>query len=366
MQRLLHHGPVHGAIGSDHDDTLIGFNHSGSNPNDVFSNEFYGGKGNDFIDGRGGDDTLSGGEGDDSILGGAGSDLIHGDAGDDVIDASGPNDQAIDHGLDAPGSIFDIAPDANPDDDKDVVYGGGGNDSITTGDDADSVYGGSGNDMIDSGIDATHPSLAGCIDVDGGRDFSVDGDGNVVVTEGPHDDVFGHGTACAGIIHALAPEAVITSVRVLGPGLRGKAAAFHAGLQWAVDEEFDVINLSLGAGKRDWALAFHEVCDRAYFGNSFVVTAANNTERTSFPSLYASVTSVACNTGTEKPSTANAITARSVRLPALYAAIVPMAGSRQIAITKMRFLIGPSSRASWRASRSATASPAPTDTGRAT
>ncbi len=150
--------------------------------------------------------------------------------------------------------------------------------------------------VIDSGIDATHPDLDDCIDVDGGRDFSVDEDGNVVVAEGPHDDVFGHGTACAGIIHALAPDAMITSVRVLGPGLRGKAAAFHAGLQWAVDEGFDVINLSLGAGKRDWALAFHEVCDRAYFGNSFIVTAANNIERSSFPSLYASVTSVACNT----------------------------------------------------------------------
>lgn len=150
--------------------------------------------------------------------------------------------------------------------------------------------------VIDSGIEADHPQLDACVDVDGGRDFSVDGDGNVVITEGPHDDVFGHGTACAGIIHALAPDAMITSVRVLGPGLRGKAAAFHAGLQWAVDEGFDIINLSLGAGKRDWALPFHEVCDRAYFENSFIVTAANNIQRTSFPSLYASVTSVACNT----------------------------------------------------------------------
>lgn len=153
--------------------------------------------------------------------------------------------------------------------------------------------------VIDSGIDATHPALDDCVDLDQGRDFSVDLDGNVVVTEGPHDDVFGHGTACAGIIHALAPDAAITSVRVLGPGLRGKAAAFHAGLQWAVDEGFDVINLSLGAGRRDWALPFHEVCDRAYFTNSFIVTAANNIERASFPSLYAAVTSVACNTTTD-------------------------------------------------------------------
>ena len=150
--------------------------------------------------------------------------------------------------------------------------------------------------VVDSGIEADHPMLHDSIDAEGAIDFSVDADGAVVATPGPHEDVFGHGTACAGIIHALAPEAKITSVRVLGPGLRGKAAAFHAGLQWAVEQEFDVINLSLGAGKRDWAFPFHEVCDRGYFSNSFIVTAANNIQRASFPSLYASVTSVACNT----------------------------------------------------------------------
>lgn len=150
--------------------------------------------------------------------------------------------------------------------------------------------------VVDSGIDADHPLLGESVDADGGIDFGVDADGAVVATPGAHDDVYGHGTACAGIIHALAPEASITSIRVLGPGLRGKAAAFHAGLQWAVDQNFDVINLSLGAGKRDWAFPFHEVCDRGYFANSFIVTAANNIKRVSFPSLYASVTSVACNT----------------------------------------------------------------------
>jgi len=150
--------------------------------------------------------------------------------------------------------------------------------------------------VVDSGIEADHPLLGDSVDADGAMDFGVDADGAVVATPGPHEDVYGHGTACAGIIHALAPEASITSIRVLGPGLRGKAAAFHAGLQWAVEQEFDVINLSLGAGKRDWAFPFHEVCDRGYFANSFIVTAANNIKRASFPSLYASVTSVACNT----------------------------------------------------------------------
>lgn len=149
--------------------------------------------------------------------------------------------------------------------------------------------------VIDSGIEADHPLLEGCVDADAAVEFTVDQDGNVAQTDGPHDDSFGHGTACAGIIHKIAPGARITSVKVLGPGLRGKAAAFGAGLSWAVENGFDVINLSLGTRKRDWALAFHDLCDQAYFGGSFVVTAANNVERPSYPSLFASVTSVACN-----------------------------------------------------------------------
>lgn len=59
----------------------------------------------------------------------------------------------------------------------------------------------------------------------------------------------------------------MTSVKVLGAGLGGKAAGFLRGLGWAVSQGFDVINLSLGTNRREWALAFHEVCDEAYFRN---------------------------------------------------------------------------------------------------
>lgn len=178
--------------------------------------------------------------------------------------------------------------------------------------------------VIDSGIDADHPDLHGCIDADGGVEMVVDHSGEVAVTEGPHGDSFGHGTACAGIIHSLAPAARLTSVKVLGAGLSGKVAAFHAGLAWAVDNGFDVVNLSLGARRRDWALAFHEVCDRAYFQGTFVVTAANNVQRASFPSLYASVTSVACNLSEDprrfhhNPDPPTEFLARGIDVPVLW------------------------------------------------
>ena len=53
------------------------------------------------------------------------------------------------------------------------------------------------------------------------------------LVEGPHADLYGHGTACAGIIRRAAPECEIYSVRVLGARLSGRAAAFVTGLRWA-------------------------------------------------------------------------------------------------------------------------------------
>lgn len=178
--------------------------------------------------------------------------------------------------------------------------------------------------VIDSGIDADHPELEGCVDAEGGVAFTVDAAGAVVAEQGPHGDSFGHGTACAGIIHSLAPAARITSVKVLGEGLTGKAAAFMAGLEWAIDEGFDVINLSLGSRKRDHALGFHDLCDRAYFGNTLVVTAANNMSSVSYPSLFASVLSVACNMTTDpfryhvNPEPPTEFLARGIDVPVLW------------------------------------------------
>lgn len=149
--------------------------------------------------------------------------------------------------------------------------------------------------IVDSGVEADHPALDGVVDVPGGVAIQLDPDGNAMEVPGPHSDAFGHATACAGIIHSIAPEARIVSVKVLGAGLTGKAAAFLRGLGWAVEQGFQVINLSLGTTKRDWALPFYEICDEAYFRGCFITTAANNLPRASYPSLYASVTSVACN-----------------------------------------------------------------------
>ncbi len=92
-----------------------------------------------------------------------------------------------------------------------------------------------------------------------------DGDDWQVVDAAP-DDVVGHGTACAGIVHALAPEAELVSVRVLGPDNRGNGGAFATGLQWAVEASgAQVVNLSLSSRSDAFLVPLHELADLAYF-----------------------------------------------------------------------------------------------------
>lgn len=144
--------------------------------------------------------------------------------------------------------------------------------------------------VIDSGIDASHPAIGR---VSGYLTISEGPERNLIYNSEPHDDAFGHGTACASIIRAAAPECDLYSVKVLGAGLSGTGGVFVAGLKWAIEQGMQVCNLSLGTTKRDFYAVFHELVDLAYFNNVILVTAANNMPVPSFPSVYSSVISVA-------------------------------------------------------------------------
>lgn len=150
--------------------------------------------------------------------------------------------------------------------------------------------------VIDSGIEYDHPAVGGM--VRGGVTVEYDArlKEPVHFRDDPQpSDLFGHGTACAGIIHSIAPEAELFSVRVLGRDLSGKALQFAAGLRWAIEHDMQVANLSLSTSKQDFFALFHELADKAYFKNMVLVSAVNNLPEPSYPSLYASVVSVAAH-----------------------------------------------------------------------
>jgi subtilisin len=143
--------------------------------------------------------------------------------------------------------------------------------------------------ILDSGIESDHPmvgELAGAVAVEVGE-----GD-EISVVNDVEGDLCGHGTACAGIVRSLAPEAELFSVRVLGAGFTGSGAALLGGLRWAVEQGFGVINMSLSTTKSQFAGLLHEVADRAYFKRSVLVASAHNMPVESYPWRFSSVISV--------------------------------------------------------------------------
>jgi subtilisin len=152
--------------------------------------------------------------------------------------------------------------------------------------------------IIDSGVDASHPlvgSVAGGVVVE--PDADAPGGARVIETE--HEDLFGHGTACAGIIRSVAPACDIYSVRVLGTRLTGRGVAFAAGLKWAIEAGMNVVNMSLSTGRSSFFGVFHRLADAAYFNNTVLVCAVNNVPAPSFPSEFSAVVSVAARGGTD-------------------------------------------------------------------
>jgi len=147
--------------------------------------------------------------------------------------------------------------------------------------------------IVDSGVEADHPAVGGRLV----ESLAVERRGEAwEVVPAEATDVVGHGTACAGIIHALAPEADLVSVRVLGADNRGNGGAFATGLLWAIEQSgASVVNLSLSSRSDALFGPLHELADEAYFRNVLLVSAANNVSVASYPSLYAAVVSVAAH-----------------------------------------------------------------------
>jgi subtilisin family serine protease len=139
--------------------------------------------------------------------------------------------------------------------------------------------------IIDSGIDTEHPALSGKV-YESVEAVAVGG--RIVFKPSTSGDVAGHGTACAGIISSIAPEAALYSVKVLGSKASGSGEMFLAGLDYAIKQRMDVINLSLGTTKPQYFGPLHELLDRAYQTGCTVVAAANNLPQPSYPSVFSS------------------------------------------------------------------------------
>jgi subtilisin len=150
--------------------------------------------------------------------------------------------------------------------------------------------------IVDSGIDASHPmvgSVQGAVAVEGGPN------GELTIVPDEEGDAYGHGTACAAIVRQLAPDCEIHSVRVLGGELTGSGPILLHGLRWAIEQRFDVINLSLSTTKTRFAPELRELADQAYFRGLMLVASAHNMPVESFPWRFPAVLSVGSHAGAD-------------------------------------------------------------------
>jgi subtilisin len=144
--------------------------------------------------------------------------------------------------------------------------------------------------VLDSGIEIAHPDFQGR---QLHEDLIVDGVSFEQFAEGHGEDVYGHGTAVAGIIWEIAPEAEIASFRVLGPKLGGCTAQIWLAAHAAIARGFDVVNCSFACGIAGHLSLYKEWTDRALLSGVHVVAASHGDEP-EWPAHLASVLGVDC------------------------------------------------------------------------
>lgn len=130
--------------------------------------------------------------------------------------------------------------------------------------------------IVDTGIDPNHPDFSGRIAAT--TDFTGEGDrdGN---GHGTHvaSIAAGSGAGSEGKYIGVAPEATILAAKVLRNDGTGLMSSVMAGVEWAVDQGAQVINLSLGSpGPCDGSDALSTICNAAVDAGVIVCAAAGN------------------------------------------------------------------------------------------
>jgi subtilisin len=147
--------------------------------------------------------------------------------------------------------------------------------------------------VLDTGVDYTHPELSPryC----GGYDFMYE-------TSDPYDDSFdSHGTHVAGIIAAsldgngmvgVAPGVSLYAVKVLDGAGFGDLSTILGGIDWAIANGMDVVNMSFGSPMALQIL--EDACNAAADAGIVLVAATGyrNIDPVSYPAAYASVIGV--------------------------------------------------------------------------
>ena len=142
--------------------------------------------------------------------------------------------------------------------------------------------------IIDSGVDSEHPEIG---PIAQGINIRIGSKGQIIWGT-DYADQSGHGTACTGIIHQIAPDAKKYIIRIFEQSLVADGRLLIAALRWVIDQGIGVVNLSLGATDRQYFELIRELCRQAARENIILVAAAHNRGIESYPAILPDVIGV--------------------------------------------------------------------------
>ena len=152
--------------------------------------------------------------------------------------------------------------------------------------------------VVDTGIDFRHPDLAP----------NYKGGWNAIVSTATPLDDQGHGTHVSGTIAAVkdlkgvvgvAPSVDLYGVKVLDKNGSGQYSWVVAGIEWAVMNGMDVINMSLGGGSGTEALRQIMIKSKE-MGVAVVCAAGNDSGPVNYPAKYPEAIAVSASDSSDK------------------------------------------------------------------
>ncbi|MBT9333243.1 subtilisin-like serine protease QhpE [Paracidobacterium acidisoli] len=118
--------------------------------------------------------------------------------------------------------------------------------------------------IVDSGVHAGHPHVGR---IAGG--IAVEDNG----FSGDFVDRLGHGTAVAALIHFLAPQAELLAVRIFDRRLATGIDRVIRAMDWCLENDVQIINLSLGTTNPEHRAPFLAAADRVRSAGAVLVSA---------------------------------------------------------------------------------------------
>lgn len=141
--------------------------------------------------------------------------------------------------------------------------------------------------IIDSGIDINHKRLRGCRCT--GVSIELNSSDELAITD-EYNDSLGHGTSLAAIIHRISPSAELVAVRIFHQELAATERLLCESLNWCLNNDIDIINLSLGVQTSSPSTELYQLCADAYERNVVIISAAHtDLSYESYPAYFPTV-----------------------------------------------------------------------------